>query len=122
MIDGICIMHSAACNYMFHHFLNPHFNDRDIQQRLTAIRLKINKQQMLKKKIERDEISLYPSFAFLNPKLFKNDLHEDEATSGEKKLTAIDNLPREGVIFLSPDEDKYFFFTTTDDQSLLLRK
>lgn len=68
MIDGICIMHSQS-TYMFHHFLNPHFNDKDIQQRLNSIRLKINKQQMLKKKIEKDSFLVYPKFSFLNPLL-----------------------------------------------------
>ena len=54
MIDGLCIMHSNS-TYMFHHFFTAAFNDGPgIGQRLNIIRLKINKQQNLKKKIEKD--------------------------------------------------------------------
>lgn len=68
MIDGLCVMHSQS-TYMFHYFMNPLFNDRDIQSRLNTIRLRINKQQMLKKKIEKDQITLYHTFSFLSPSL-----------------------------------------------------
>lgn len=68
MLDGLCLFDTRS-TYLFHHFLTPEFNDKHISQRLASIRLKINKQQLLKKKIEKDSILLYPTFPFLNSKL-----------------------------------------------------
>ena len=135
MIDGICIMHSLS-TYMFHLFMTPLFNDRDISQRLNCIRLKINKQQMLKKKIEKDQITLYPKFSFLNPALkeqceqiimeectesigssclggnVSNNTSSQHQLSKEQilqqKVKNIDLLPREGIILIPIEDQPYF--------------